>query len=344
MQFRLTLAQNLPNRDPSALSVTYTYGDGQQTTWPVQAIGPDRDRAVLVVDCAADLIHQPDVSTRELTSHYPVMPTTVVTRITSVQPVATATPIYQMEESMSTPYQIVIAMEQATVTALTNDHYYLYGFKAVKASGATGAPLVWFRSAHFGLKTELEWSEQYQAYTTTEQIIPRGRITATNPYDIDLDQTLNVTGTDGTGSVDTQSGTSEAISIDNQTSTQFTTGISQVQPGGTVTPMCAFNLYGNHLDLIVPIEQVLLMFSTEPVDTGTVIEQAYSNGLLVDLTASNSRKVGYDINSGWTWGGAAWGRPVPPRTDLVPLLIQQGPRLQQQSAVARRAGLTAGAS
>jgi hypothetical protein len=225
---------------------------------------------------------------------------------------------------MSTSYKIVIAMKQDTVTSLTGDGYYLYGFKAVKSAAGKGAPLVWFRTADYGLSTELDWAEQYQAYTTTGQIVPGGRVKATNAYDIGLDQTLNVTGKDGTGSVDTQHGTTQAIGIDNQTSTPFTTGISQVQPDGTVTPMCAFNLFGNHLDLIAPIEQVLLMFSSEPVDTGTVIEQAYSSGLIIDLTASNSRSVAYDINTGWNWGSATWGTPVPPQADLVPLLIQQG--------------------
>ncbi len=86
MQFRLTLVQNLPNRAPSALSVTYTYRDGHMTTWPVQAVGPDRDTAVVVVECVGHLIHQQDVSTRELTSHYPTAPHTVVTGISSVQP------------------------------------------------------------------------------------------------------------------------------------------------------------------------------------------------------------------------------------------------------------------
>ncbi len=245
---------------------------------------------------------------------------------------------------MSTPYEIAITMAQDTVNKLNENHFRLYGFKAVKASGGTGAPLVWFRTSRYGLRTELAWAEDYQAYTTTGQIIPKGRIVATNAYDIDLDQTLAVTGTDGTGAVDTEHGTEAAIGILNQTSTQFTTGISQTQPDGTVTPMCAFNLFGHNLDLIVPIEKVLLMFSSEPVDTGTVIEQAYSEGLIIDLTAVNSRKVEYDINEGWKWGGATWGKRVKPQANLVPLLIEQGPTLNQQGAGGGRTALTAGDS
>ncbi len=225
---------------------------------------------------------------------------------------------------MSTPYKIEIAMKQDTVAALTGDGYYLYGFKAVKTPGGKGSPVVWFRTSHFGLKTELDWAEQYQAYTTSGQIVPGGRISATNAYDIGLDQTLNVTGTDGTGSVNTQKGTSAAISIDNLTTTQFTTGISQTQPDGTVSPMCAFNLFGKHLDLVAPVEKVLLMFSSVPVHTGTVIEQAYSSGLSIDLTGENARAVGYDINAGWDCNGETWGTQVAPQANLVPMLILPG--------------------
>ncbi len=86
MHFRLTLLHDLPNRAPSALSVRYTYKDGHITTWPVQAVGADQDTAVVVVECAGHLIHQHEVSTRELTAHYPKAPHTVAIAISSVQP------------------------------------------------------------------------------------------------------------------------------------------------------------------------------------------------------------------------------------------------------------------
>jgi len=91
------------------------------------------------------------------------------------------------------------------------------------------------------------------------------------------------------------------------------------------TPLCAFPLFGNNMDVIIPIEKVLLMFSTTPVNTGTVIEQSYGSGLLIDLTAENHRSVGYDINKGWSWGGYSWAQSVPPSAELVPLLIEPPP-------------------
>lgn len=242
----------------------------------------------------------------------------------------------RMEMTMAealTNYAVNISMPQATVEALSQNNFILYGFKAVKTT-AKGAPLVWFQTTQFGLSTVVSWSEQYQAYTSTSHIIPNGEIIASNSYPISLDNTLNVTGGTGTGTVDTTTGTPGAISINNQTTTQFTCGISQTQPNGSVTSMCAFPLFGGMLDVIAPIEQVLLMFSTTPVNTGTVIEQSYSAGVFIDLTGEPSRTVNFDINAGWSWDGGPWAKSIPANSNLVPLMIQSSPALVKNRLMA----------
>ena len=224
-----------------------------------------------------------------------------------------------MGPCMST-YEIMIELSQPTVDELQKYNFNLFGFKGVKTS-VTGSPLVWFKTKNYATLTDLTWEQDYQAYTSTSLIIPGGKIVASNSYAIGLGQTLDVTGPTGTGIIDVSTGYPGAISINNMTSTQFTTGISQVSPIGVPTPMCAFPLFGSNLDVIAPIEVVLLMFSSSPVNTGTVIEQAYGPGLLIDLTLEPLREVAYDINTGWSWGGAPWGQAVPAQASLVPLLI-----------------------
>lgn len=222
---------------------------------------------------------------------------------------------------MSTPYEVDISMSQDTVTALTAQGFKLYGFKAVKTTAGGGAPVVWFQTSTFGLTTAVNWTEQYQAYTTNSQAITNGQITATNAYDIDLKQTLDVTSTTGVGSVDTLNGTANAISILNKTSTPFTCGISQLQ-GGVATPLCAFPLNGNMLDVIAPIEQVILMFATTAVNTGSVVYQAFSQGVLLNLTSEPKMPCSFDINKGWDWGGGPNGQAIQAQANLVPFLIQ----------------------
>jgi hypothetical protein len=226
-------------------------------------------------------------------------------------------------------YSVAIAMNQGTVDGLSNGKFNLYAFKAVQGAGG-GAPTVWFKSTNFSLETDVEWEVAYQAYTSKTQIVPNGQIKASASYGIDLKQTLNVTSPTGTGAVDTSTGTVGAISIFNQTTTPFTCGISQQQADGTFGPVCAFPLYGNNMDVMAPIEKVFLMFSNNRVNTGTVVYQAYSQGLMIDLTGATERKVSYDINKGWSWpGSASWGKVYPANSNLVPLLIESSPELEQ---------------
>jgi hypothetical protein len=235
--------------------------------------------------------------------------------------------------SVGTEYTVTISLDETTINDLVTGNFKLYGFKAVQTSQGGGAPLVWFATQNFMAETVVDWEEHYQAFTSLSQIISGGKIVASSPYDITLDQTLNVAA-NGVGTV-VEGGTPLAISINNTTNTQFTCGVSEMQ-GGSPLPLCAFPLFGNSLDVIAPIEKVLFMFSTVPVNTGTVIEQAYSQGILIDLTGDNQRSVSYNINKGWDWGGFSWGQAIPANANLVPLLIEAPTDAFRRSLLARK--------
>jgi hypothetical protein len=88
-------------------------------------------------------------------------------------------------------------------------------------------------------------------------------------------------------------------------------------------PICAFPLFGQGLDQFTPIELAFFMFATTPVNTGTVIEQAFSPGILVDMTGgATSTAVSFDINAGWTGPGNTTNYPA--TTSLTQLLINPG--------------------
>jgi hypothetical protein len=221
-----------------------------------------------------------------------------------------------------TPYSVSIDLSSKNTYEQLNDGgYLLYGFKAVQTR-LKGVPVVWFAgTGPFEPKATVNWSEQYQAYITDSQAISQGSITNVNASDISLDQTMNVAQDGSLNVVD--GGTASAISINNTSNNPYTCGISEMQ-GDTAVPMCAFPLFGNHMDVIAPIEKILLMFSTNPVNTGTVVQQSYSQGILIDLTASQTRAVSYDMNDGWSTPGGElqqWATIVPANAALVPLLI-----------------------
>lgn len=219
---------------------------------------------------------------------------------------------------MGSPYEIDISLSSDTVDKLKNGGFALYAFKAVKSSVTGGAPLVWFKTTQFLNTTQVTWEEQYQAYISTDEIIANGKVAASAACNIDLGQSAYVTANGNLTPVGT--GTPGAVSILNQGNNPWTTGISQFKDGKP-NPLCAIPLYGNNLDVVVPIAKVLMMFASNTVNTGTVIYKAYSSGLMVDLTDNPTRSVAFDINNGWSWSGGTWANKVQANNDLVPLLI-----------------------
>ncbi|WP_051631300.1 hypothetical protein [Afifella pfennigii] len=229
-------------------------------------------------------------------------------------------------------YSVVIDMDQDTVAALKGSNYYLYGFKAVRGQ-SSGVPTVWFQSQNFLTETTLTWEESYQSYISNDEIESNVVIHASNKADIDLGQTMTV---DQYGNVKVSGdGTAGAVSIMNASTSPYTCGLSQQSPSGDYTSLCAFPLYGNGLDLIVPIEKVLLMFATKPVKTATVIVQAFAQGVLIDLTGVESRELSFDINKGWNFGTATWAQTVPANSPMQPLLIL--PQVSESVAARRLA-------
>jgi hypothetical protein len=221
-----------------------------------------------------------------------------------------------------TTYEIDITMSADTVKKLHSGNYNLYGYKAVQAKQSGGSPVVWFTlpESDYLTSTTIKWSVQYQAYFSNSTIIPNGNVAASFPQDIGLGQTLQVVDP-GIGQL-MNGGTPDTISILNTTDAEYTCGIAQQPTNGPANPICAFPLYGQQLDVIAPIEKVLLAFSTVPVNTGTVVEQAYGPGVLIDLTSDNQRAVTFGIDGGWSWGGYGWATSVAANESLVPLLIE----------------------
>lgn len=225
---------------------------------------------------------------------------------------------------MATDYSITISMDSQSVTQMQGQGYQLYAFKAANGPPGGGKPVVWFSTDDYSLSTKVSWSEQYSAYTASEDDLSPGNvITASAFCPIDLGQVATVT----VGGVITVTGTSsdpDSISILNSTTKAYTCGIAVQQGSGsnvTNNPTCAFPLSSGMTDEIAPIEQVFLMFATDELDTGAVVEQSYSWGALIDLTADHDMRASFSLANPTQWLAAPGVTPQPPNTQLVPLLI-----------------------
>jgi hypothetical protein len=231
--------------------------------------------------------------------------------------------------------RITVAMSQRTIDALHAKGLTLYGFKAVQTT-ARAMPLIWFKSSAYKDTLVLAWTERYQAYLSNSVIITGRPVMVRNVYPAVLGDTLTVTYLNRMSAVTATAGMQDAITIENEVPIEITGGILQMPPGGSATPICALPLFSGTAEAVTPIEQVLLMFSTARLSPGTVMEQCCGSGLMLDLTASNSRTVCFDIDGGWSWGRGIWARTVPPNSNLVPLLVQSPPGLLRRRAAMLR--------
>ena len=213
---------------------------------------------------------------------------------------------------MATNYQVTISVSNETLEALSSGGFSLCALKAIATTAGGGQPVYWQVTKQFANSMAVQWTSQYAAYTSKQT----ADINIISTVAIDYGQIANLP--DGTV---TEGGLADAMSMLNQSNTQYTCGLA----GGlelAPSPIAAFPLYGYMMDAFAPVEKVLLMFTTYPAAQGATAARSYAQGLLVDLTSATSREVGYDINSGWSWGEAAWGQIIQPNALLAPVLIQ----------------------
>jgi hypothetical protein len=215
----------------------------------------------------------------------------------------------------SAQYEIDIQMSQQTIQALRQQGYFLYAFKAVQTAVSGGAPVIWFQTNELLTTTSITWQDEYQAYVSSNAIIANGEIYLDSMTSISPGQTAAV----GSGGVMTVStgGEPSAISILNQGMVEWACGVAQMV-GEQVSPLCAVPLSANMLDAFTPVERVLLMFSTNPYSTGTVVFESPAPGVFVDLTGAAQRTIVFDTYQGWSWDGSTWASQIPSRSNLVP--------------------------
>jgi hypothetical protein len=200
------------------------------------------------------------------------------------------------------PYSLDITMTPATVKALADGRYQLFMFKAVQSAVGGGKPTVWSATSRYSALTKVNWTEQYYAYASTQEIRNGVNFLGSDTAQINLGQYLDVAA-NALVSV-SNGGTPQGITSRNLTTTAFTTGLAQPGPGSTEpAPICAFPLYGKNLDLMIPLQKVALVFAAAPLQQGMVIESSIGPAVLVDLTLQNSATLAYDVNKGWSWNG-----------------------------------------
>lgn len=233
---------------------------------------------------------------------------------------------------------LTITLPSETLDALKGTNQALYAVKGVKygfrgvsfppiprlapampvgwARGyGGGALLIWRFREDYLANTTLKWDPEVDAYISNDPIQNQASVSVGVRTPIDLGQTVHVSPTGGLTPM--SGGGDGAITVLNEGTDPWTCGLIDRAAGAQT---CAFPLYGGAMDVFQPLDKVLLMFAANLMAAGQVIETAYSDGLLVDA-ADADRAVTFDINLGWSAGGAAWASPVKAGANLSELMI-----------------------
>lgn len=227
-------------------------------------------------------------------------------------------------------YRVTVTMDATTAAELSASGNALSVYRAVTATDPAARPVVW-ASIPFSTTTQISWTDQWCAYTSTSGIVAGERVTAGFSVAIEAGQTLQV-GAAGLGTV-VDGGAPAAICVHNTTDTAYTCGVS-CAAGGDASPFCVLPLHGQNLQSITPLQTVLLQFTNRAAAVGTIIDDTvgrrprvaytYTPGYLVELAPDAAdRRVGFDIDTGWSNAGGGWARTVPADASLTRLLIGQ---------------------
>ena len=223
-------------------------------------------------------------------------------------------------------YRVTIQMSDETVIALERSGNVLQVFRAVRSSDRAGRPLLW-RRQDYSARTHVDWSDSLNAYTSTDKIEAGKEIHVGFYAAAAVGDVLRVHA--GGGGEVTADGDPRAVSVQNTTARYFTCGLGG-GAGGEAAAFCAFPLFGNNRQVLMPAEKIMLRFSTQAIKPGTVMgeyqnaadQTSFGPGVLADLAGAPSRELSYDMNEGWSWGGYTWARQISVGADIVPLLIE----------------------
>ncbi|HJQ36966.1 MAG TPA: hypothetical protein VKB93_07495 [Thermoanaerobaculia bacterium] len=220
---------------------------------------------------------------------------------------------------MELSYRFTISLSPATVDALSVGNFSLLAFTPVQATAA-GTPLVWIQSKAISTEMHVNWSPVYAAYVRpTPDTVGTGLPSSMAPillgqmFTVLEDRSIRVT----------EDGSAGAMSILNRTDKAGICGLYKAteDPWGIVE----FSLRAHSLIAVAPGMKVLFVFGSYPTRLGATLDRTFAQGAFVDFSDGPLRSATFDINEGWSFGGASWGETVPANTPLRELLIQRMP-------------------
>jgi len=215
--------------------------------------------------------------------------------------------------------QVVVQVDDETLTALQAGQYFLRVSKAVATNAGYALPTLCFQVPPQALASNIgvAWDDDLGVsgtWTPSNPPPPNFIIRLQTWVSIGPGQTATVA---PTGNISVGGpGVSGAITIEG--SPQFAAGVTQAV-AGLAQPIVGLSLpQDGSLVTVTPLDKVLLWFDTSDMWIGQMYTTAPQIGMFIDLAGGHAPSCSYDILSGWSSTSA---QSVGQGEDVTSLLI-----------------------
>lgn len=225
---------------------------------------------------------------------------------------------------MATAQQIVVQLDPTSLMALKDLGYALYALQGFATTNAEGEALAWFATTAFSESTAITSTMTYAAYVEDTAQTGPGVITRMVSTPAALGDIVTFA---DDGLTVSNGGYPGGVTIVNTTNTPYVAGLSSANPdaAGEQAAFAAVPLYGLAEDIVAPLDSLLVTFSTAGTQIGAPLPYSMSQSLLIDMSGQTQMEASFDINKGWSFNGAAWGKTVPAGADLFAVLVREAP-------------------
>lgn len=238
-----------------------------------------------------------------------------------------------------TTKKLIITLNTSSLNSLNTSGQSLIIFKSVQNSDKSTRPLIWGKVSQFSPILNIDYTCDVGIFTSTTTTIQINKPTTIGFKNIaKWREVFSFTKNTGGAGIFRTGAPKDTIGFTNATGKAFICGLTQTI-NGQINPYCAAPIAGMENNSFEKREQLLLGLTSQPVNIGEYISNlspyktmqtinnqcqnfVTSNQLLhIDMANTNSRKVAYDINKGWSYGHNIWGKTYPSDTDLTSILI-----------------------
>ena len=219
-------------------------------------------------------------------------------------------------------YKITIDLDSTTLSALKDGGFSMHAFKGVKTSapGSNALPTLWFQQDRFASKVDISWKDTFGGYFSATDIKENAVIDISTSSAMTLGDILTLLD-NGDNSLST-GGVPTAYNFKSDKTETWTCGLTVSAKGTEATPICAFPQYGAAANVLMPYDKVLLLFTQEQQDTGSVLQTAVTMSISIIMSPQVPEiSVAFDINTGWDTRNQPQATSNPVEFNMAPDLI-----------------------